>query len=312
MRFNERVGLDASQVEDVRGRGTGPAMGGGVLPVGGGLGLLLLVIVVLLGGNPEQILNGAAGSSPQVQTGTSAGTSDITRANGAQASDGAPSTADCKTGADANARDDCRIVGTVNSVQDYWQAEFASHGQRYTPAKTRLFSGAIQTGCGGASAAQGPFYCPVDKYVYLDLSFFAQLRQQFGAQGGPFAQAYVMAHEYGHHVQDLLGLLDQRGATGTGAQGGSVRTELQADCFAGVWAHHAVDTGYIAQLTDADIADGLDAAAAVGDDRIQKQMQGRVTPETWTHGSAQQRQRWFSIGYRTGDPAACDTSRGTV
>jgi predicted metalloprotease len=275
--FRDNTRLDPSQVEDARGRG-------GTLAIGGGVGLIILVASLLLGIDPTALLQ-ATDTATQVDNG--------------------PTTAECQTGADANRRDDCRIVGFVGSVQTYWADELSRQGQQYVPAKTVLFSGSIQSACGAASGAQGPFYCPEDEKVYLDLSFFQDLTTKLGAQGGPFAQGYVIAHEYGHRVQHLQGVL--KTSTQTGANSQSVRLELQADCYAGSWAKHAADTGYLQPPSEAEIASALDAAAAVGDDRIQKQAQGRVTPESFTHGTSAQRQRWFLIGYQSGDPSRCDT-----
>jgi len=290
MTFRPDAPLDPSQVDDARGRGVGSR--GLVIGGGGAIGLIATLLYVLLtGGNVD--LSGVGG-----QTDIDYGPGSSALAN------------ECQTGAQANTRGDCRIVGYVNSVQSYWKDEFNQSGQSYEPAKTVLFSGQVNTGCGLASTEVGPFYCPTDRHVYLDLGFFDQLRTQFGAKGGPFAEAYVVSHEYGHHIQDLLGTLSA--ARGQGASGGSVRTELQADCYAGVWANHASATGYLDPLSSGDIALALDAAAAVGDDRIQQETQGQVNPETWTHGSSAQRQHWFSIGYQSGAPDDCDTFSGGI
>ena len=293
MTFRPGASLDPSQVEDVRGNrigGRGVAIGGS-----GAVGLVVLIVYVLLGGSPNDL---GALSGQVIGDGSGVGPASTQLAT------------DCRTGADANAREDCRIVGYVNSVQAYWTDEFAASGSQYEPARTRFFTDQINTGCGFASAASGPFYCPADRYVYIDLGFFDDLRTKFGASGGPTAEAYVLAHEYGHHVQDLTGVLTGSSG-GTGATSRSVRTELQADCYAGVWANHAAATGYLDPLTGAQIADALDAAAAVGDDRIQAETQGSVSPDSWTHGSSAQREKWFTSGYRSGDPGACDTFSGT-
>jgi uncharacterized protein len=276
--FRGNAPLDPSQVEDRRGSGGGGA--GPVIVGGGGLGLVILIIALLLGVNP---LSDYAGETPV---------------------EGPSSLQDCKTGADANKRDDCRIVGFVDSIQKYWGDEFTRRGETYLPAATVLYTGYAQGACGLAQSAMGPFYCPEDEKVYLDLSFFQELQQRFGAKGGPFAEGYVISHEYGHHVQNQLGLLSQSGSNNTA----SIQTELQADCLAGVWARHAADTGFLEAPTDAEIAQALDAAAAVGDDRIQQETQGHVAPEQWTHGSSAQRQQWYRTGYQTGSLDRCDTS----
>ena len=285
MTFDPNARLDPGQITDRRGM----SGRGGLALGGGGLGVVVLLVYMLLGGNPNDL--GSVLTEPGAVTGPG----------------GTALATDCKTGQDANTRDDCRILGYVNSVQAYWSDAFSGSGQTYQPVDTVLFTDATQTGCGPASAASGPFYCPNDRLVYLDLGFFDELRNRLGATGGSLAQGYVIAHEYGHHVQDLLGQLDVGGGS-SGAQGGSVRTELQADCYAGVWTDHATSTGFLEAISNAQIADALDAAAAVGDDRIQQETSGRVNPESWTHGSSAQRQRWFTTGFQSGDPAACDTS----
>ncbi|MDQ6682257.1 MAG: neutral zinc metallopeptidase [Chloroflexota bacterium] len=304
MTFNPNAQLDPSQVEDVRGGG-GRLGGRGGMVAGGGLGgVVIVVLYLLLGGN----LSGTGS-----QSGGLGGLGDLVNqtVDAQGVPDNSQLASDCKTGADANQRDDCRVLGYVNSVQAYWKGAFQAQGKTYVPAKTRFFTNQTETGCGTATTQVGPFYCPADRYIYIDLGFFEALRTQFGAQGGPFAEGYVIAHEYGHHVQDLVGALG--GPSGqTGAQGQSVRVELQADCYAGVWANHAVETPFLQPLTAANIADALDAASAVGDDRIQKQTQGSVNPESWTHGSSAQRQHWFSVGYQGGQATQCDTFKGPI
>ena len=269
MDFKEDVRLDPGQISDVRGRRMGPGVA-----IGGGAGVIGLIIALILGVNPGDLI----GSTSGVQGGP-VPESDLRER--------------CRTGADAERYEDCRIVGIVNSVQAYWTRAMPG----YREATTQLFTEATTTGCGNATSAVGPFYCPADQGVYLDLGFFEALRTQLGARGGAFAQAYVVAHEYGHHVQNLTR------TTNRGAD--SVRVELQADCYAGLWAANAVRTGYLENVSQSDIDEGLDAAAAVGDDRIQQRTQGRVDPESWTHGSSEQRQQAFLRGYRGGTPEDC-------
>jgi uncharacterized protein len=270
-------GPESRNVEDrrgQRGRGRGMAVGGGIG------GVLLLVVALLLGVDPAML--GAGGPvAPQVQQ------------------QAAPRD-------DAGRRFVAQVLGETEQV---WGAEFARRGARYEPPVLVLFSGSVQSGCGYAQAQMGPFYCPADRRVYIDLDFLAELQRRLRA-GGDFAAAYIVAHEVGHHVQQLTGVLDRveamrRNASREQGNALQVRVELQADCLAGLWARHAHEQRRI--LEQGDIEEGLNAAAAVGDDRLQRAGGGRVQPETFTHGSSEQRVRWFRRGLETGRLEACDT-----
>ncbi len=274
-------GRESGNIEDRRGLG----------PVGvGGLGIggvvLALVGYFVFGIDPSTTMSVVEGAQPQAEQ---------------------------QAGFRGQPKDEAgRFVDVVStSVDDVWTAIFKQEGQTYRPpAAVVLYDQATGTGCGTGQAAMGPFYCPQDQKVYLDLAFWQELETKFGAQGEA-ARAYVIAHEIGHHVQNLLGQSDQARRMGArGAESGSVRLELQADCYAGVWAAHAseVSNGQVA-LDPKDIEDGLRAAAAVGDDTLQRQATGHVAPDSFTHGSSEQRMRWFRTGVSTGDPAACDTFR---
>jgi predicted metalloprotease len=285
MDFDQNASLDTSQVTDARGGGF--SLPGGGRTIGGGVvGLLVTVVLAVLGVNGTFSGSDSSGGGENLAQKCSAANPDRFE------------------------QTDCRNVAYVNDIQQFWSNETPDiFGVSYRPAKTVFFSRAVATGCGDATADVGPFYCPADHLVYIDLSFYDELANRFGAPG-EFAQAYVLAHEYGHHVQSLNGIsqqirmLQQRDPGNANRY--SVELELQADCYAGVWTAHA-GGGPVAHVTQSDIAAGLQAAAAVGDDRLQRQAGRQVNPETWTHGSSAQRQQWFTTGFRSGDPKACGT-----
>jgi hypothetical protein len=300
MRWKRNTGFD--QIEDRRGQGSGGVGGGlgGMLGGGSGSGLPLpgkaasggiggLVVLVIL----FLLISGVLGSG---------GLGDL---SGFGAGGAAPPGGTLQPQSDT----DQFVAYLVSDIQGFWGDTFAAANRDYPETKLVLFERSTGSPCGQASAATGPFYCPLDQKVYLDLGFFDELVSRFGAEGGDFAIAYVIAHEFGHHVQDALGILQEAQNLSrqdpSRANDLSVRQELQADCFAGVWAHSAVD-----DLEPGDIEEALSAAEAVGDDRIQQATSGRIDPESWTHGSADQRATWFQRGYTDGNVATCDTFSG--
>jgi uncharacterized protein len=304
----------SENIEDRRGQGGGggfnfPRGGGGGpfrVPMGGGGGISIKTIIILVaiyliakfvfGIDLVQVLTGGGGPlqpPPQEQSDTDTGGSVVPAPGGQQAD---------VTG-DAGRDFVAKVLGTTERV---WDAEFSKQGREYPHPRLVLFSGFVQSACGMAQSAMGPFYCPGDSKVYIDLSFYQDMRNKLGAPGD-FAQAYVIAHEVGHHIQNVLGIADKvtqarQQASETEANALSVRMELQADCFAGIWANKSQQI-----LEEGDVEEGLNAAAAIGDDRLQKRSQGYVVPESFTHGSSEQRVRWFKRGMQTGDMASCDT-----
>lgn len=282
MTFNDDARIDTGRVKRRRGRNAAIAGGGGLV------GIIVLALASQLLGVDLTPLAGVIGGDTQ-------------------SSEESTGLDNCATGADANADDECRMAGASDSLERYWSSQV----QGYRSTDVVLYSGSTQSGCGAASAAVGPFYCPSDESIYIDTAFFATLRSDFGASAGPLAQMYVLAHEWGHHISNLTGVLSQVGRD-TGPASGSVRLELQADCYAGAWVGEASTvpdsngTPFLEPITAEQIADAMDAAAAVGDDHSQSQGGQRVNPDGFTHGSSAQRQHWFKTGYESG-PTACDT-----
>lgn len=295
MTFNQNADISGRRVRAGGGAKAGMAVGGL-----GGVGLIVFLLVSLLGG-------GDLGNLAEMGL--------LTEDQGQfQPSDGTDSIDECMTGADANERVDCRMQATAYSLDSFWDATLPQQaGIAYVLPDMVLFSGSVSTACGNATSAVGPFYCPGDQTVYLDTSFFNELTSRYGADDGPLAELYVVAHEFGHHIQNQLGTMDAADRRQTGPASDQVRLELQADCYAGMWvggASTALDrngVAYLVEPTQAEIRSALSAASAVGDDHIQETFAGQVTPHTWTHGSSEQRMRWFTVGMQQGTLQACDT-----
>jgi uncharacterized protein len=284
---------------DDNGGGFGGGFGGGVpVRAGGGLGTIIIIILVLIFGGGKGLLGALLGSGD-------GGGVVSTQGYQSQNAQGITQSSDSAT----QARKEF-IAKTLGSNEDYWTAYFKAQGQQYNPPTLVMFRNRTQSSCGTANGATGPFYCPTDKKVYLDIGFFDDMARSLGARGD-FAGAYVIAHEIGHHVQDEVGILSKahkamaRTGEDKGADSLAVRIELQADCLAGTWAKNAIaDTNHLEQ---GDIEEAMGAANAVGDDRLQKRAQGYAVPDSFTHGSSEQRMRWFNLGMKTGDPETCDT-----
>lgn len=266
--------------------------GGGKIAVGGGLGTVVLVgLYLLMGGNPND-LGALLGEQQQPQAGQSSSTLEH-----------------CQTSDDANKHADCRVEFTAISVNQMWAQQLPEQaGLEFTKPNLVVFRGQTGTGCGAASSSTGPFYCPQDHTAYFDVSFFDEL-ERFGGENTPFAQEYIVAHEIGHHVQNLEGTLGLSNYNDPGPESNAVKIELQADCYAGVWGHYADkgDNAFLEPITEEQVRDAIQAARAVGDDNIQQRAGREVTPESFTHGSSEQRQKAFLAGYRSGSMAACDT-----
>lgn len=288
MEYRDDARIDTSEVR----RGGGSSRRGGGMAIGGGIGGVIVVALVLLFGNNLGIdLSDVLGSGSQEQ----AQTADTDHME------------ECRTGADIETNRECRWPAYVTAIENYWGQALES----YQHAPTQLFSGQVATGCGTGSSEMGPFYCPSDTTIYVDTEYMAVLLKQLGAAGGDAAEAYILAHEYGHHVSNQTGQMQEARAGGnrTGPKSNQVRLELQADCYAGVFFANTIKDpkSPIMKVTRDDLTRITDAARAVGDDHIQEQSTGRVVPESWTHGSSEMRQRWVGKGFDSGDPNVCDT-----
>ncbi|TWG94721.1 hypothetical protein L615_005400000190 [Nocardioides sp. J9] len=310
VRFNPKARLDRSRVRDAGSGGGGGGFGGSgmriPIPTGrGGIGGVVLLVVLFVVARCAGIDLGLGGGGGG---GLGAAYSPSRLSDAEQGTD---RYAGCETGEDANRSADCARVAIENSLTDFWSGQRVRGWQPISALTT--FSGSVSTACGQASSAVGPFYCPADQGIFLDTSFFdTVLEPELGAPDEPFVEFYVLAHEYGHHISNLQGFMNQVRSQ-QGPTSDATRLELQADCYAGLWAQHATTTEDAAgqvllqELSNADIENALKAAAAVGDDHIQRKTQGQTNPETWNHGSSAQRMHWFRVGYEGGDVAACDT-----